>query len=154
MKKKWIACLCAATVLGFSALACGCDLSGLLGTTQSTGSTNVEEGVSTGNGGNSASSSTNNDNSSSSSTVKETYTVTFKHEDGTVIDTVTVTEGEKIPAAQKPDDPSKQPTDVSTSYEFDGWYNGTDKWDFNTDTVDENVELTAKFKEVKFGPHA
>lgn len=43
-------------------------------------------------------------------------------------------------------DPTKDMT-ASTVYTFDGWYNGSTKWDFDNDTVTGNVTLTAKFTE-------
>ncbi len=46
----------------------------------------------------------------------------------------------------KPEDPTKEPT-ADTVYTFDGWYNGDNKWNFETDTVAGNVTLVAKFNE-------
>ena len=43
-------------------------------------------------------------------------------------------------------DPTKDMT-ASTVYTFDGWYNGSVKWDFDKDVVTGNVTLTAKFTE-------
>ena len=47
---------------------------------------------------------------------------------------------------EKPEDPTKEPT-ADTVYTFDGWYNGDNKWNFETDTVTGNVTLVAKFNE-------
>ena len=58
----------------------------------------------------------------------------------------TVEQGQKV---QKP---ATEPTKESTSeydYTFDGWYNGDQKWDFENDTVNGNLELVAKFIETK-----
>ncbi|MGM9970799.1 MAG: pectinesterase family protein [Anaeroplasmataceae bacterium] len=71
------------------------------------------------------------------------YKVTFVNgEETNTVDTV----GGK---ATKPADPSKGSVTVNhktTSYTFDGWYNGDTKFDFNS-TVTENLTLTAKFTE-------
>ena len=56
---------------------------------------------------------------------------------------VKVAYGEKL---EKPVDPTKEPT-ADTVYTFDGWYNGDNKWNFETDTVTGNVTLVAKFNE-------
>ena len=58
----------------------------------------------------------------------------------------TVEQGQKV---QKP---ATEPTKESTAeydYTFDGWYNGDQKWDFENDTVNGNLELVAKFIETK-----
>lgn len=46
----------------------------------------------------------------------------------------------------EPTEPTKPDTDTKT-YTFDGWYNGDVKWNFETDTVQGDVTLTAKFIE-------
>ncbi|MBQ3019365.1 MAG: InlB B-repeat-containing protein [Clostridia bacterium] len=51
--------------------------------------------------------------------------------------------GEKI---IKPTDPTKEAT-VKVQYTFDGWYNGSEKWDFDHDIVISDVALVAKFIE-------
>ena len=56
---------------------------------------------------------------------------------------IEVAYGEKI---EKPADPTKDST-VSTVYTFDGWYNGEEKWDFETDTVSGDIALVAKYTE-------
>lgn len=67
---------------------------------------------------------------------------------------VKVAYGEKL---TKPEtDPTKDMT-VDKVYTFDGWYNGDKKWDFETDTVQGDTTLVARFNEsareydVKFG---
>lgn len=67
---------------------------------------------------------------------------------------VKVAYGEKL---TKPvSDPTKDMT-VDKVYTFDGWYNGDKKWDFETDTVQGDTTLVARFNEsareydVKFG---
>lgn len=52
--------------------------------------------------------------------------------------------GDKI---QQPADPVMA-SDAQYTYEFLGWYNGTQKWNFATDTVTAKTELTAKFDAV------
>ena len=47
---------------------------------------------------------------------------------------------------EQPADPTKESTKQKT-YEFDGWYNGEEKWDFINDTVSSDVNLTAKYIE-------
>ena len=64
------------------------------------------------------------------------YTVTFDGKDGAEYEY-----GDKL---VKPADPTKKES-PQYYYEFDGWYNGNVKWDFNTDTVSGNVELVSKF---------
>lgn len=67
---------------------------------------------------------------------------------------VKVAYGEKL---TKPEtDPTKDMT-VDKVYTFDGWYNGDKKWDFETDTVQGDTTLVARFNDsareydVKFG---
>ena len=70
-------------------------------------------------------------------TSKPLYTVTMGDE------TISVVEGGKI---TKPADPIKEAT-AEYEYTFVGWYNGETEWDFETDTVMGDLELTAKFTE-------
>lgn len=68
-----------------------------------------------------------------------TYTVTFDSDGGTSIDPQTVEEGGKV---TKPTDPTK------TGNTFDGWYGDiglSTPWDFDSDTVTENITLHAKW---------
>lgn len=48
----------------------------------------------------------------------------------------------------KPADPTKKET-AQLYFVFDGWYNGDQKWNFDTDTVTGDLALTAKFIENK-----
>ena len=66
------------------------------------------------------------------------YTVTFKSDENTVINTVTVKEGNSVGEPENP---------VKDGYQFDGWYtdvNCTDKYDFNT-MVSADLTLYAKW---------
>lgn len=66
------------------------------------------------------------------------YTVTFKYDENTVINTVTVKEGNSVGEPENP---------VKDGYQFDGWYtdvNCTDKYDFNT-VVSADLTLYAKW---------
>ena len=68
--------------------------------------------------------------------------VIFNSAGGTEIAMQTVAYGEKI---EKPIDPTK-PNSSRYEYSFDGWYLGEREWDFERDTVSENITLTAKWK--------
>lgn len=49
----------------------------------------------------------------------------------------------------RPDDPTKDST-AEFDYIFDGWYNGDEKWNFDTDTVvKDGLNLVAKYREIK-----
>ena len=67
--------------------------------------------------------------------------VTFDTDGGSKVDPVSVVKGGKI---MKPNDPQKSTSDGE--YEFLGWYYGENAWNFETDTVEENITLTAKWK--------
>ena len=58
----------------------------------------------------------------------------------------TVEEGAK--AVMPETAPTKEAT-AEFTYTFDGWYNGETKWNFDTDVVTADLELTAKFVESK-----
>lgn len=67
--------------------------------------------------------------------------VNFRSNGGTEVPSQTVQYGEKV---QKPDDPTRE------NYEFNGWYSDLDQtkpWDFDHDTVRENMTLYAGWKE-------
>ncbi len=74
---------------------------------------------------------------SSSAIVKE-YVVSYKYEDGTIIDSVNVKENNTI---NKPNDPIKD------GYKFKGWYleNSDNLFDFNQKII-SNINLIAKFE--------
>ena len=63
------------------------------------------------------------------------YTVTMGEEE------FLVAYGAKV---AKPADPTKEAT-TECEYVFDGWYNGETKWDFETDVVEGDTVLVAKF---------
>lgn len=73
--------------------------------------------------------------------VPVTYTVTFESNGGSSVDSRTVNYGETITAPINP---------TRTSYTFGGWYkdNGTFRtaWNFDGDTVTEDITLYAKWK--------
>ena len=58
---------------------------------------------------------------------------------------VNVVEGGKV---ERPADPVKE-SSVEFDYTFEGWYLGETKWDFDNDTVTEDLTLTAKYTETK-----
>ena len=84
---------------------------------------------------------TADDSSSQSAT---TYTVTFNSNGGTAVESKTVKDGEKI---AEPENPTKLST-ATQDFEFDGWYNGDEKWVFSSDVVTGNIELVAVWKVV------
>ena len=69
--------------------------------------------------------------------VVEKFDVTFDSQDGSAVDTQSVKKGGLV---EKPLDPTKD------GYNFVGWYNGEEKWDFSADKVLANVTLTAKWE--------
>ena len=71
--------------------------------------------------------------------VKE-FTVTFDSDGGTDVASVTVKEGERV---AKPATPIK--ASIDKQYKFVGWFNGDKEWNFNTDVVDGNLTLTARW---------
>ena len=68
--------------------------------------------------------------------------ITFDSAGGTAVASQTVGYGEKI---EKPSNPTKQ-NDSRYEYSFDGWYLGDYAWNFEADTVSEDITLTAKWK--------
>ena len=68
-----------------------------------------------------------------------TKTVNFDSAGGTAVESQTVVEGEIV---AKPSDPEKD------DYRFIGWFYGDKKWDFDNDTVSNNITLTAKWENV------
>lgn len=87
-------------------------------------------------------------------TVRETliddnkYTVTFDSDGGPSVPSQRLESGEKV----------AEPYGIVRvsaweEYDFLGWYLGDEKWDFDNDTVEENITLKAKWKLVaKYGP--
>ena len=73
-------------------------------------------------------------------TTQKLYTVTMGDT------TVKVVAGEKV--TKPTTDPAKEST-AEFDYTFEGWYNGETQWDFDTDTVTSDLELTAKYTETK-----
>jgi len=63
------------------------------------------------------------------------FTVKFDSNGGTIVESQTITKGEK---ATKPADPTKE------GYTFDGWYLDSEKYDFNTE-VTKDITLKAKW---------
>lgn len=68
-------------------------------------------------------------------TFKE-YTVTF--------DGANATQYKYAGKIERPADPTKEPTEACI-YTFDGWYNGDVKWDFDTHTVEGDLNLVARY---------
>ena len=71
----------------------------------------------------------------------QTFTVTFDSKGGSGVNSQTIAKDGKV---TKPTDPTK------TGYTFGGWYKNeacTEPWNFNTDTVTENLTLYAKWTE-------
>ncbi len=68
---------------------------------------------------------------------KDTLKVTFKNDDSTTI--VVVSSGGTI---STPEAPQK------ANHDFLGWYNGTKQWNFDTDTVTEDITLTAIWSKI------
>ena len=65
----------------------------------------------------------------------QVFTVTFNSDGGTAIDAQYINENER---AQNPGSPSRE------GYTFSGWYNGKNKFDFNT-AITSDITLTAKW---------
>lgn len=91
----------------------------------------------------SESSEESNEDSSadSSEDVEEYCTVTFDSDGGSKVDSVRVEKGEKL---APPQTPTKSSAD--NEYEFLGWYQGDTEWDFEKDSVIEDMTLTAKWQ--------
>ena len=76
--------------------------------------------------------------------MQKVYQVLFDSKGGSAVQGITVKEGEKL---QKPEDPEKK------YCIFAGWFsdeNCTVPWNFDTDTVNENQTLFAKWRDVSY----
>ena len=71
---------------------------------------------------------------------KDSYTVKFDTQTGTVIDDVIVQEGDTIEEPQKP---------YKYAHAFLGWYNGDSKWDFSS-KVKGDMTLVAKWEIITY----
>ena len=69
------------------------------------------------------------------------YTVSFDCDGGSAITSQTVTKNGKV---TKPSVPTK------AGYEFSGWYNGNELWNFTSDTVTSDITLKAKWTPVEY----
>ncbi len=70
------------------------------------------------------------------------YTVTFHADNGTDNETAQVVSGEKIVCPETA--PTKQ------GYNFEGWYLGEYRWNFDYNAVTENLELKAKWSAIPY----
>ena len=78
--------------------------------------------------------------------IKGDLTVSFVTDEGTELDTVIVKYGDLLP---RPAEPEKK------GYIFSGWYrdtDGTKPWNFETDAVEENMTLDAKWTKNSASP--
>ena len=74
---------------------------------------------------------------------QEEYLVTFHSDGGSLVESVKVKKGDKVP---QPETPKKSSGEAE--YEFVAWlYNGQ-AWDFDTNVVMENITLMAQWKVV------
>ncbi len=72
---------------------------------------------------------------------KEEYNIKFTNTINTTIQDVKIKEGELI----------KEPSlNVPDGYEFLGWYNGDEKWNFEAQKPTSNLTLTAKYNLIKY----
>ncbi len=69
----------------------------------------------------------------------EYYTVRFDSNGSVAYQSRAIESGELIP---KPEDPTR------VGYNFLGWFMGSEKWDFETDTVNSNITLKAEWERV------
>ena len=60
-------------------------------------------------------------------------------------------DGERTPIPAKIGDKLQKPVDpeAEAGYEFDGWYYGDHKWDFENDVVEEGMTLEARFSPIQ-----
>ena len=69
------------------------------------------------------------------------FVVIFDTKGGSTIASQNIEKGGRV---ERPINPTKE-EDAKYEYAFAGWYYGERKWNFETDTVNENVTLTAKW---------
>lgn len=69
------------------------------------------------------------------------YTVTFNTDGGSPVPESQIVKGGRY--ATMPTSPSKAGKD------FDGWYNGANKWNFETDVVTDNITLVARWVDMQ-----
>ncbi len=69
------------------------------------------------------------------------YVVTYDSNGGSEVASTSVTRGKKL---EKPTDPTKA-EDENYTYTFAGWYNGDTPWNFDVDTVTDDITLTARW---------
>ena len=74
-------------------------------------------------------------------TAPSSYSVVFDSDGGTVIANQTIDKGGKV---VEPTAPVK--LNSTGEYEFIGWFYGDKQWDFENDTVNQNLVLRAKYK--------
>lgn len=74
--------------------------------------------------------------------VAETFEVLLKV-DGVLYESFSVVEGETLADVELPENPVKE------DYRFDGWYLNDEKFNFETTVVTSDLELNAKFTQVK-----
>ena len=72
---------------------------------------------------------------------KDAYTVSFNSNGGSEVQTQEIAKHEK---ATEPQEPTKD------GYEFVGWYVGTEKWSFLSDTVTSDIILEAKWNAIEY----
>ena len=72
----------------------------------------------------------------------DTYTVKFMVDGTEYVTSQSIQAGNK--ATKPATDPTKQ-ADAENTYTFAGWYNGDVAWDFDIDTVNSDIALTARF---------
>lgn len=72
---------------------------------------------------------------------KDAYTVSFNSNGGSEVQTQEIAKHEK---ATEPQEPTKD------GYEFVGWYVGTERWSFLSDTVTSDIILEAKWNAIEY----
>ena len=74
-------------------------------------------------------------------TEQREYTVTFDSDGGSKVESITVKEGERV---EKPVSPTKASLDKQ--YKFMGWFVGEKQWTFDTDVVEGDLTLKARWE--------